>query len=124
MIQTIYRRNPTLGERFFNPSKTIPDQTMSLKTILTKYSKGMPINAPDNGQTYTGEKLAVNFAKLDLTEQEEIVLEAAAELSELKGKKAREDAERLAEATKKANEAENLRKELDELKAKQSINNP
>lgn len=50
-IRAKYRTN--LNSRYFpknyevnsSPSKTIPDQSMSLKTILERFARGLPVNA-------------------------------------------------------------------------------
>jgi hypothetical protein len=34
---------PTEGKKFTLPSLTVPDQTMSMRTILDRYAKGLPV---------------------------------------------------------------------------------
>lgn len=62
------------------PSMTIPDQAMSLKTILERYAKGLPITTNVNQpieQEPGGE--GIDLRKLDLAEREQL-------LDNLKGK--------------------------------------
>jgi hypothetical protein len=93
---------------------------MSLKTMVTKYVKGLPISAPNLDGIYTGEEDATDFNRLDLAEQEEIILNASDELSETKGRITRQREEEAANQKKMAenqqNELENLKKQLAELK--------
>jgi hypothetical protein len=37
------------GQTFTQPSETIPDQTMSMRTILEKYAKGLPLGGSKDG---------------------------------------------------------------------------
>lgn len=63
-----------------SPSLTIPDQAMSLKTILDRYAKGLPITSSTQqpiNQEFGGE--GIDLRKLDLAEREEL-------LTTLKGK--------------------------------------
>lgn len=62
------------GQKFTQPSMTVPDQTMSIKTIMDRYAKGLPIadgftpiweddDIPSNG---------INPNTLDLVDLQEI----------------------------------------------------
>lgn len=55
------------------PSKTIPDQTMSLKTILDRFARGIPMNV---GKTpiYENDEnaLGIDVRSLDLADKERI----------------------------------------------------
>jgi len=95
------------------PSMTVPDQTISLKTMVTKYVKGLPISAPTLSGTYTEDELAVDFKKLDLAEQEEAILRASNELLETKAKITKERKEKRSNELK---EVEKLKLELENLK--------
>lgn len=59
------------------PSKTIPDQTMSIPELIRRYAQGLPLGAPRVG-TYLeeGEHDILNgksMAQLDLSEQHAII---------------------------------------------------
>lgn len=57
---------PKEREKNFGPSKTVPDQTMSLKTILERYSRGMPIEGQEG--VYNGEDIVPDLRRMDLSE--------------------------------------------------------
>ncbi len=123
-IYTHYSRPRTRYRECTGKKLVIPDQTISLKTMVSKYVRGLPISAPNFNGTYTDDESATDFKKLDLAEQEEIILERSAELSEIKQKKAQEDAQNAANQRKEAEKREAELKELREFKNKTSINNP
>lgn len=55
-------------------SLTIPDQTMSLRTIVDRFSRGLPIDG-ERVPVYNGEDLYLPDLKaLDLAEQEDLML--------------------------------------------------
>lgn len=66
------------GERNTLPSKTVPDQTMSIREILVRYSRGLPIDT--TVPMYTGEDTdGIDFRTLDISERREMIeaMEAA-----------------------------------------------
>jgi len=115
MIYTKANRPVSRKRRFKHPSLTQPDQTMSLKTMVTKYVRGLPISAPNLNGIYTDDDTAIDFNRLDLAEQEEAIFNASDELSNLKGKITKAEQEKAAEAAKVA---ENQAKELEDLRKK------
>lgn len=91
------------GEFFTEPSLTVPDMTMSMRTIMERYAKGLPI---DNQKTpiYDIDEMSegVDLRKLDLvdiqemTEKHKEVLNAHKEETEKKrSKKERDEFEEL-----------------------------
>ena len=55
------------------PSLTIPDQTMSIRTILERHSRGLPIDGIKT-PIYEGEENDLpDWRKLDLAERQELV---------------------------------------------------
>lgn len=65
---------PKHYEKNSRPSMTIPDQSMSLKTILDRFSKGLPINVAIN-QPIEGDpgNQGIDLRKLDLAEKEQLL---------------------------------------------------
>lgn len=62
---------PPVLEKNTMPSKTIPDQVMSLKEILQRFASGLPV---DGGKVpmYYGEEFEMpNIDKMDLAERHE-----------------------------------------------------
>lgn len=87
-FQTAYNRHPVDGEKNDQPSKTVPDQTMSLRELIRRYASGLPIN----GQKVPLYEENPDFDNLpdprtlDLAEREELALQYAEELAALKEK--------------------------------------
>jgi len=83
------------------PSQTIPDQSMSVREILSRYASGMPLS---NGkeQIYDGEDGdGIDPRRLDLAERQELEIQARQELAEieerLKSKKVEKSKAKLSE---------------------------
>lgn len=112
-IHTKYKRPTTRLWTSNQPSKTVPDQTISLKTMVTKYVKGLPISAPNYNGIYTDDDVATDFQKLDLAEQEEAIFRASNELSQKKATINQEKQKLSAEAKEKAEKAEQKIKDLE-----------
>lgn len=121
-IHTKFNRPATKWRRFTTPSMTVPDQTMSLKTMVQKYVRGLPIAAPDLHGEYTEDIIAQDFTKLDYATQQEILLERADELSDIKTRVNTERAEKAKQAqenqAKKDKEIEELKKQIEDFKPK------
>lgn len=76
----LFQKNPEINTQ---PSKTIPDQTMSLREIMTRYAHGLPIDKKI--PLYDGEEgSGINPATLDLAERQEMAQEYAEELQAIK----------------------------------------
>lgn len=59
------------GKKFTLPSMTIPDQTMSLKTILERYARGLPIGGRTD-EYYDEDDTMPDYRTLDLAEIQEL----------------------------------------------------
>lgn len=71
------------------PSMTIPDQTMSMREILTRYAQGMPIAGNIKTPIYEGSDYLPDPRTLDLSERQELAERYELELSEIKTKATR-----------------------------------
>lgn len=72
------------GEVKKYPSKTLPNQSMSVREILDRYSKGLPITS-GKVPVYHGEDFDMpEWDKLDLTEKQELREAAAEDIRRLK----------------------------------------
>jgi len=68
------------------PSLTIPDQTMSIRTILDRHSRGLPIDAV-KVPIWDGEENDLpDWRRLDLAERQELAHLYTNELKEIKQK--------------------------------------
>ncbi|QCQ84966.1 hypothetical protein [Blackfly microvirus SF02] len=103
---------PKSYEKNFMPSKTIPDQTMSLKILLERFTRGLPLpSASGYGEAqYYGEDedYMINPSTLDLAEREEILRNNKNRIHDLNNlNKAEQEAiqRAIADAKQKAEEA-------------------
>lgn len=88
-------------------SQTIPDQSMSLRDIITRFSKGLPITGNPQPGTYNEEPSSgIDFRTLDLHEQMEVVRGYKEELTAIKTRQAESDAKLKREAIKNEIKAE------------------
>jgi len=79
-----YVPNANLYKTTNKPSLTVPDETMTLRTILDRFARGLPITGQDKEPIYNGEEgLGVDIRTLDISEREEIANKARRELKEI-----------------------------------------
>jgi hypothetical protein len=73
---------------FTQPSMTVPDQSMSIKTILERYARGLPVGGRLD-EYYEEEDDLPNPLTLDLAERQELEELYKFELNEINNKKSR-----------------------------------
>lgn len=71
---------------FTQPSLTVPDQTMSIRTILERYSRGLPIGGRLD-EYYDEEDDLPDPRTLDLAERQELAENYIQEINEIKSRK-------------------------------------
>ena len=96
------------GKIFTQPSMTVPDQTMSLRTIMDRYASGMPIGGIKEAiwDDDVENTLGINPKTLDLVdlqELKEINKEDMAKLTRKQQQEAKASKELLEEADKSTN---------------------
>ena len=74
---------PYKGEVNNQPSETVPDQTMTMREILTRYAKGQSIDGVKTPLWEEGEGYARDPETLDLAEREELATQAREELQQI-----------------------------------------
>lgn len=117
--QRNYNPKRAFRETFKLPALTVPDQTLSIREILDRFARGIPMENVAKIPSYDGEENEFpDIRTLDLAE----IQAYAQEANDLRNKfeqsrEAEERAKRDAEA-KRVAELENAAKELAELKAK------
>lgn len=108
---------PKSGEVFTLPSMTIPDQALTVREIMDRYSRGLPLDG-QRVPIYEGEEEGMpDFRNMDLSEIEDYKLAVAQELADIK--------KRLNDQMKKATteeEVKQLKEELAKFKAAEQIN--
>lgn len=114
------------GEVNSEPSMTVPDQTMSLRTILDRHARGLPITGVNEQPTYNEDAEGIDLKSLDLSEAHDLIAAKTAELNETlarieqsKQEKKKRDEE---QAKKRDEELSELRKLKQEFETKQSTN--
>lgn len=84
-----YEYQDQLGEVNTLPSMTIPDQTMSIRTIVDRYAKGLPVTAFT--PIYEGEDFYMPDPKtLDLVDKAELLESAKQEVASIKSRQWKE----------------------------------
>lgn len=71
---------------FTQPSLTIPDQSMSIKTILERYARGLPVGGRLD-EYYDEEDTLPDPRTLDLAERQELAELYTQEINEIKSRK-------------------------------------
>jgi len=88
LVKTRYNReqHPCNYEVNFEPSQTVPDQTMSIRTILDRYSRGLPIGGQMESLWQEDDEYndMPDPRTLDLSERQELAQQAAEELAAIK----------------------------------------
>lgn len=69
---------------FTQPSQTVPDQTMSIKTILDRYAKGLPIGGGLEPIYEEDESYGINPKTLDLVDLQELKMNNKKHIETLK----------------------------------------
>jgi len=83
------------------PSQTVPDQSMSVRELITRYASGLPLGGSKE-PIYEGEDGdGIDPRRLDLAERQELEIQARQELAEieerLKSKKVEKSKSQLTE---------------------------
>jgi len=73
-------------KNFTQPSMTVPDQSMSIKTILERYARGLPVGGRLD-EYYDEEDTLPNPLTLDLAERQELAEQYKNEINEIKSRK-------------------------------------
>ena len=88
-------RNPLDYEHNTMPGKTLPDDSLTLREILTRYAKGAPLSVHEYNPVYHGEDVYLpDFSKMDLSEIEAFKSEIEDNLKDTKQKFTKEQRER------------------------------
>lgn len=74
IFQTQFNRDkfPVKGEVNNLPSQTIPDQSMTVKELMERHARGLPLTG-ERVPIYNGEEDLPEFEKMDLAERQEYI---------------------------------------------------
>lgn len=79
------REEVTHEVTFTQPSMTIPDQALTIRQILDRYAKGLPLGGHDiNAAFYDEESEGINPHTLDLVDIEQISEETMEKVNKLR----------------------------------------
>lgn len=88
LVKTYFNReeHPCNYETNDLPSETVPDQTMSIRTILDRYARGLPVGGQLTPEWQEDDEYndLPDPRTLDLAERQELKEQFTSELSELK----------------------------------------
>lgn len=59
---------PAKGEVNYSPSLTIPNEAMSLREIMDRYARGLPLSRSNKTEVYHGEEEMPDLHTMDLSE--------------------------------------------------------
>lgn len=106
------------------PGLTVPDQTMSIKEIMERFARGIPMDNVAKIPIYDGEENQLpDIRTLDLSEVQQLTEEARALGTKFRERREAQERDQADAAAKELAELKAAANELKELKA-QSTNNP
>jgi len=70
-------------EKNVSPSMTVPDQTMSVKEIMDRYARGLPLGG-QKVPIYEGEDFVPDLKNMDLADRQTLFEQAKEELADIK----------------------------------------
>lgn len=86
---------PSKGQTFTMISETVPDQSLTIREIMNRYAKGLPLGGHDlNEAIYDEESEGVNPNTLDLVDIQEIMEKKSSAEGTIKEKKERAAAQK------------------------------
>lgn len=117
---TQYEPHKVKGEENKFPSQTIPNEAMSIREILVRYSRGMPIDTRVPIYDEENDLGSLNPRKMDLADIQELREQYTAELAEIKqrqkeneDKKKKQDEEKAAREQKFQEEFELFKQKME-----------
>lgn len=108
------RNKPKNYRKISAKSETIPNQAMSLRELIDRYRRGMPIPGSSNEPKFGGEDmLGINPATLDLVDRQIIMEKGIAAAEEYNYEKEKAEAEKIQKADDKRVEEELQKRALE-----------
>lgn len=105
-------------ERNYQNSVTVPDKTISLRDMITRYQSGGKVKSFTPVYLDDANIIPIGFERMDLVERAQFAKELPNFIADSRGRlqtlrQAREQAEKAAQAEKKRKEYEELRKQFE-----------
>ena len=121
-MNIIHKHNysPPTGQVFTQPSKTIPDHTMTIRELADRFARGLPLNGTASTPVYLGDTDVPNTAHMDLADKEDYLNEIRDKYNDLvkkeQAKEAQKQSDREAQLITKYEEAKKQLEALQGLK--------
>lgn len=70
LVKTQYNKHffPDYYETNYQPSETVPNQSLSLKTLLDRYARGLPLSGNASEPAYYGDEEMPDLNRMDISE--------------------------------------------------------
>ena len=101
MFRNILNYTPDAGQINDLPSLTVPDETMSIRELVQRYSRGLPIKGIDKEAIFQPDIDGIPFEVLDISERHELMQEAQAKIKEFQDKQKEYNDKKLKEQQEK-----------------------
>lgn len=82
-VRNVFNTTPDEGQVNNEPSMTVPDQSMTLRELLIRYAKGLPLEGAKTPVFEGEDGNEIDIEKLDLAEREELAEMARKELKDI-----------------------------------------
>lgn len=70
-VTTIFTFDKNIYQKKYEPSRTIPDDTLTVRQILERHTKGLPINSSVRVPIYDEDNDLPDYRTLDLAERQQ-----------------------------------------------------
>lgn len=79
-----FREVKSKGEKFTLPSKTVPDETLTVRQMLERHTRGLPVHASQKQAVYHGDVDLPDMERLELEDKQEILENAQQNITDIK----------------------------------------
>lgn len=70
------RTEKSKGEVNYAPSLTVPNESMSLRELMERYARGLPLTRSNRTEVYHGEEEMPDLQRMDLSEIHDLAVES------------------------------------------------
>lgn len=117
------KNRPQQKRKYYGLSMTIPDQTMSIREILKRFTRGLPINGTDPNTATYDESEIPNLKTLDLVELHDLSKGYSEEIRAIETKMMEAKTKKEKEALKNEIRAQFEKEAAEKLAAEQAAKN-
>lgn len=95
MFRNILNYTPDKGQFNEMPSMTVPDETMSIRDLVSRHARGLPIKGIDKEAIFQPDIDGIPFEMLDISERHELMEQTTQKIDEFKSKQEQAEALKL-----------------------------